>query len=656
MKKFIYYIISLTFFVSCLSHEKHDSVTEIVNLSGNEWYAILDDDPAYGDPDTPTTQWTEIEQPSNLRSLDSAYRGTFWLRKSFDLDPTTIKRNIAVALGKVYDYDEVYFNGILIGQNGRKPGDPESGQFAFNRHRLYPIPINIVRQGTNVLAIKIRSDFRNYAGIISGDIGIASIQSAYELYIYEALSDLIYLIAFLFIGIFFFINYIKMKDFKEYLSFSFFIIIFALYEFSKNETRFWIYDSFLTFKFIELFLLYNIPFFYVTFFQSFFKIEKLKYQNYYFLTNFLIVIIFLIFRNPDLWTTITSIWSYHLVVPLGYSGYVAYKNIKNKRIDSILYFIALIYFTFGVTKELLIEKGIISGNSIIDNALLIFILLVSFALRYRFIELKLNIQKRFDQLNEIDTLREKLFEYLNQLLMPPIETSIQSIRIMKVDSSLYSTESIEKINSALTGIDNSLDDILELSRLEVKRDSPLKDTVNFVDFIKTIIPEGEITYTIKVDPAFQVNNTLDLINSLMIRIIDFSGFKNFTSKDLIITSDLKDHLHFRFMFYNKDSRITQNLYKQLSEKNFTKIEVVRWAIIKEILRLLDGKLEMGLINKKYLRVDFELQALPLHKESKVEEIKDSDTDNTPKPNWKNLSDWKNIKIKLPNFKLPQLKK
>lgn len=656
LKKYISLSILLLFFYACLSHEKHDSVTEIVNLSGTGWYAILDDDPSYSDPDTPTLQWTEVEQPLNLRTLDPAFKGTLWIRKSFDMDPGTIKRNIALALGKIYDYDEVYLNGIFIGQNGRKPGDPEASQYAFNRPRLYPIPISIVKQGTNTLSIKIRSDFKNYAGIISGEIGIASIQSANELFIYEALSDLVYLIAFLFIGIFFLINYVKMTDFKEYLTFGFFIIIFALYEFCKNETRFWVYDSFLTFKLFEFFLLYNIPFFYIVFFQTFFKIEKQKYQNYYFITNLLIATTFFIFRNPDLWTTITSIWSFHLILPLGYSGYVAYNRMKDKKIDSILYFFALLYFTFGVGKELLIEKGVVNADSMIDNALLVFILLVSFALRYRFIELKLNIQRRFDQLNEIDKLREKLFDYLNQLLMPPIETSLQSIRIMKVDMSLYSIENIEKINLALTGIDNSLDDILELSRLEVKRDSPLKDTVNFVDFIKTIIPEGEITYTIKVDPSFQVNNTLDLINSLMIRIIDFSGFRNFTSKDLIITSDLKDHLHFRFMFYNKDSRITQNLYKQLSDKNFNKIEVVRWAIIKEILRLLDGKLEMGLINKKYLRIDFELQALPLHKESKVEKVSDSDGDSENKPGWKNFSNWKKIKIKVPAIKLPQLKK
>jgi len=655
LNKLFLLLLSL-FSLTCSGRDTSDSFTEIINLAGNEWYAILDDDIEYSGIEVNTKTWTELEQPSNLRNLDPAYRGVIWLRKSFDIDISNTKKNLALSLGKIYDYDEVYLNGNLIGQNGKKVGSNDASQPAYNRIRVYPIPAKFLNQGYNVLAIRIRSDFKSYAGIISGEIGISSIYSVIDSIIHESLSDLIYLIAFIFIGLFFFINYLKMPEFKEYLTFSIFIVIFSFYELSKNEFRFWIYDSFLLFKYLELILLYNIPFFYIIFFQSFFKIEKIKYQNYYFLTNFLITIIFLIFRNPDLWTTITSLWSYHLIFPLAYSGYKAFQKIKEKKIDALLYFIALIYFMFGTSKELLIEKGYLNSESSLDSALLVFILLVSIALRYRFLELKINIQRRFDQLNEIDNLREKLFEYLNQIIMPHVESSLQTIRAMKVDHTLYNNVNLTKINQSYSAIDNSLDDIIELSRLEVKRDSPLKDTVNFVDFIKTIIPDNEITYTIKVDPAFQINNTLDLINSLMIRIIDFSGFKDFTSKDLIVTSDLKDHLHFRFMFYNKESRITQNLYKQLSEGKFSKIEVVRWAIIKEILRLLDGKLEMGLINKKYLRIDFELKALPLHKESKLEKIiTNDDSNDPPKFNFRNLSDWKKIKIKIPNIKLPQFK-
>jgi hypothetical protein len=400
--------------------------------------------------------------------------------------------------------------------------------------------------------------------------------------------------------------------------FSLFIITFAAFQFCKTELRFMISNNFIAFKFLENLFLYNIPFLYLLFLQHFFKIEKLKYQNIYFLFNALIPIILLVVRQPHVWSLILSIWSFHLILPLGYSIYITIKKIKESDKESItfsvpyfLFAFGILIFTFATLKEILIEKGYWHTNSSLDGSLLAFIICITLALRFRFIILKLNIQKRFQQLQEFDKLREKLFQYMNRILMPHVESSLQLTRSMKADFTSYSKENSEKIEKNFKMVDNSLDDILELSRLEVKEDSPLKDTVNFVDFIRTIIPEGEITYSIKVDPGFQIHNTLDMVNSLMIRIIDFNGFKGFTSKDLIITSDLKDHLHFRFMFYQKDWRKTHLVYKELNNSKMENLQQIQWGIIKELLRLLEGKLEMALINKKYLRVDFELKALPL---------------------------------------------
>jgi hypothetical protein len=255
--------------------------------------------------------------------------------------------------------------------------------------------------------------------------------------------------------------------------------------------------------------------------------------------------------------------------------------------------------------------------------------------------LKIKIQNRFEQLTEIDQLREKIFLYMDRILSPSIDESILTTRALKNNNNPQAVkESLSKIQVIYDEMQYSLDDILELSRLEVMAEPLSKETVDFVDFIRTILAMANVTYTIKVDDKFQIHNSLDLINSLIIRLIDFTGFKDISSIDLIVTSDLKNHLHFRFMLYSLDHKKTQKLYKQLND--FTvggNIHSVRWAIIKEILRLLDGHLEMKLINKKYVRIDFELQALPLEQE-KVEKPK--------------------FELKLPklkfNFKMPTFKK
>jgi hypothetical protein len=648
--KFFYRFIllfTIFFFYACNYEERKESVSEVLNLEGTDWTFIQDDEIEYSKPETSLAGWDKIQVPRNLRFIETERKSIIWLRKTFELDPTSTKKNLALTLGRVYERDEVYLNGQLIGVNGKRPDDKQQVEHAYNRMRIYPIPYKIMVPGENTLAIRITSNFRNYSGIISGPIGIASIQSAEGFLLYEAIIDMVYSSVFLFIGVFFLINYIKMREMKEYLTFSLFIIVFAVYEITKNELRFYLYDNFLVFKFLELVFFFQIPYLYILFFQSAFQVRPIKNQIFYLVFNSLIPILFLVFKNPATWSLVQSIWAMHLVLPLGYSAYLAYKKFRERNKEAIFFLFALSVFIFGVIKEILIERGILHGNSSLDDSLMFFVVCTTLILRFRFIALKLNIQKRFKQLCEFDNLREKLFFYMNHILMPPIENTLQLVRSSKADIQSYTSDTAKRIDTNLETIDSSLDDILELSRLEVKQDSPLKDTVNFVDFIKTIIPEGEISYTIKVDPAFQIHNTLDLVNSLMIRIIDFSGFKSFTSKDLIITSDLKNQMHFRFMFYQSDLRATHQLYKKMLSNSVQDILTIRWAIIREIMRLLEGKLEMSLINRKYLRVDFELKALPL-------EVITTEQIALPTPE----SFYKKLKSKMPEikFKLPKFKK
>ncbi|MCB1177926.1 MAG: 7TM-DISM domain-containing protein, partial [Leptospiraceae bacterium] len=588
------FILLFLFFGNCNYEEKLDSSTELLNLAGEGWIFIQEDNIKYSKPETATEGWDKISIPSNLRYIETERKPVYWIRKTFEFDPSFAKKNLALTLGRIYERDEVYFNGKLIGINGKRPDDINQAEHAYNRMRIYPIPYKLLIPGQNTVAVRITSSFSNYSGIISEPVGIASLQSAKDFLLYSSVIDMVYSALFLFIGVFFLINYFKMREMNEYLTFSLFIIIFALYEFCKNELRFFIFDNFLVFKFLELAFLFQIPYLYILFFQSAYKIKPFKNQIYYLVFNSVLPLLFIAYRKPSFWAIVLSFWAVHLIIPLSYSAYYSYKKIKEKNKEAIFFSIALLFFIYGVLMEILIERGIIVSQSSLDDSLLFFVICNTIILRFRFISLKLNIQKRFEQLSEFDKLRENLFHYMNKILMPSIENSLQVVRSSKADVDNYNSDSIVTINSNLEVIDSSVDDILELSRLEVKEDSPLKDTVNFVDFIKTIIPEGEISYTIKVDPAFQIHNTLDLVNSLMIRIIDFSGFKSFTSKDLIVTSDLKNQLHFRFMFYQSDLKSTFSIYKKLMYGEVQDILTVRWSIIKEIMRLLEGKLEMAL--------------------------------------------------------------
>ncbi len=410
-----------------------------------------------------------------------------------------------------------------------------------------------------------------------------------------------------------------MKELKEYLYFSIFLISFSLFQFTRNEFRFGIGNFYLTFKFIETAILLNIPFLYMLFFQEFFKLPKIKYQNYYFLFNAALTVLLLIIPNYVFWADLLSFWIINILIILGYSLYISLVRAIEKDRDAILYSIALVYFIYCIFKEILFQRGYIHSDSSMEYSVLLYISIVTIALRLRFIMLKMKIQKRFEQLKEIDALREKIFLYMERILSGVIDESIMITRALKLNLTPQNTvEIISKVQFNYAEIQLALDDILELSRLEVMAEPASKETVDFVDFIRVILSMAKITYTIRVDEKYRIFNSLDLINSLIIRLIDFSGFKDISNTDLIVTSDLKNHLHFRFLLYSNDNRKTQKLYKQLNEYKLAgNIHTIRWAIIKEILRLLDGNFEMKLINKKYLRIDFELQAIPIE-EDKIE--------------------------------------
>ncbi len=596
--------------VNCAS-EKPDKSVHLIDISGEDWFIDFRDNPNYASPEYSHQNWESAKIPGNLRLLNKSQRGILWIRKMIDLDPEIYNQPMAIYLGKVYDKDEVFFNGTLIGINGKKPTDSDQNNFAYGRKRAYYIPQEIIRKGQNVVAIKIDSEFRNIAGITSGPVKILPYSTALDDITDEETDDIIYVAFYFFIGVFFLINFWKMKEMKEYFFFSLFTFVFSFYLLFKNEYRFEIVNSFLLFKYLEYLALFHLPFLYILFLQEFFTLPKFKYQNIYYFVNLAFALVFAIFRSPYFWDNFISIWSLHILILLGYTVLICQRKILEKNREGVIFGVAVIYFIYAIIKQILIERGIVDSASSLDRAYFIFILLLTFALRFRFIMLKLKIQNRFEQLKEIDSLRERIFKHMDKMMTAPLLHVRQMIaKLRSKDETLKIPELFKEMKSIHENLNSTMDDILELSRLEVMTQAQYKETVNFVDFIKAVLPEGKITYSIKVDYGYEIHNSLDLINSIIMRLIDFPSFKEFQNIDLIITSDLKGQLHFRFMLYHKNHKVTQRLYEELAGRKSNE-NAVKWAIIKETLRLLEGHLEMRILHKKYLRVDFELQAVPL---------------------------------------------
>ncbi|RZJ50661.1 MAG: hypothetical protein EOO19_02670 [Chryseobacterium sp.] len=98
--------------------------------------------------------WQEIKVPSlwenqQLGNMD----GIVWMRKTITLTAEQAKKEAVLHLSKVDDEDKTYVNGVEVGTNN-----------LWDKLRVYKIPANTLKEGTNVIAVRI-TDYSGGGGI-----------------------------------------------------------------------------------------------------------------------------------------------------------------------------------------------------------------------------------------------------------------------------------------------------------------------------------------------------------------------------------------------------------------------------------------------------------------------------------------------------------
>ncbi|MNQ16825.1 Glycosyl hydrolases family 2, sugar binding domain [compost metagenome] len=98
--------------------------------------------------------WPEIKVPSlwenqQIGNID----GIVWMRKTIVLTAEQAKKEATLHLAKVDDEDKTYVNGVEVGTNN-----------LWDAKRIYKIPANVLKEGTNVIAVRI-TDYSGGGGI-----------------------------------------------------------------------------------------------------------------------------------------------------------------------------------------------------------------------------------------------------------------------------------------------------------------------------------------------------------------------------------------------------------------------------------------------------------------------------------------------------------
>lgn len=96
------------------------------------------------DPSADVSTWRKISVPSTFENSEIGNTdGIVWYRKEFNLSASDLK-DATLSLGPVDDVDVTYINGTEIGSMN-----------TWNEARIYPVKKELLREGKNVLVIKV---------------------------------------------------------------------------------------------------------------------------------------------------------------------------------------------------------------------------------------------------------------------------------------------------------------------------------------------------------------------------------------------------------------------------------------------------------------------------------------------------------------------
>ncbi|MEM1330127.1 MAG: sialate O-acetylesterase [Planctomycetota bacterium] len=134
------------------AHQRHIEFAEFVWASGSGLEL------GWQKPGFDDSNWPEMEMPGYIDGDLGSFDGIVWLRKSFELDSDSARRDAVLDLGRVDDFDQTFVNGVPVGSSDHSMG-------AGRLFREYEVGAGVLREGTNTVAIRLM-DLRSSGGLV----------------------------------------------------------------------------------------------------------------------------------------------------------------------------------------------------------------------------------------------------------------------------------------------------------------------------------------------------------------------------------------------------------------------------------------------------------------------------------------------------------
>ncbi len=537
--------------------------------------------------------WSTIEFPVDFNDFIHTKSNVIWLRKEITLD-----KNYQYYLwikginGKI----DLYFNEQFLITGPNFP----------NGSILVNLPINLI-QDKNVIVMKfyLKSIVAN--GIYDS-IQLLDTSKAIKSYYYRNFKTIAYSIFLSGIGFFLISLFFKFSQNIYYFYLSLFYIFAGLSNLLSNQ----IILDLIFFPEIFYSISLGLPIFLPIFFIRFFILYhtgnyRIKIIDIVFGIFLFFSIVIIAFFNIYYSKLLHTAWILTFILVLIYSIYlIGLDLLKKFNIKNMITLFLLIYLLMICIDSIIDWKYFKSDIFLYELDVFIIILIPAFIVFFEIIEIQKNLQKQEGQFQSFDILQTRIFSYILTALKIPIKELIETLNKLTVKE--LTLNQTKNLVFNIEELEKNLNDILELSRLEALEEPESYIEINLVDFLQAMLSKSSISSTIKIDPNLTLETSLELVNSLIIRLIDFPGFGSFQHIDLVVVSDDDYNVYFKFFLYNKNTKVINRIYSILREKLPDQEGLwIQWKTIKETIRILGGKLNVKLFSKKFLFIEFTLK-------------------------------------------------
>ncbi len=305
------------------------------------------------------SQWADITIPSTwTKEVFPRYEGVAWYRISMVFPDSVPPYTLGLNLGKISDADEAYFNGTKIGGMG---SFNDLNHISYDVIRIYEIPSRLILTGrTNILAIRVKGIFDDEGGLISGPFVLDTFHVLEKQIYYEDLGRICFIVAYMVIGLYFILLFLRQRQNKEYLQFGILCIILTLYFFLRTQLKIDLGIDHLLLKKIEYLSLTVVFPLFLWFIFSLFKVRKLRWFLYSLTAIYAAGFLTILFSStPQTWNFInTRILQYVWLIET--TGIIAllislYKQEKDARV--MVY--SFIVFSVSIIIDILAVRSIL---------------------------------------------------------------------------------------------------------------------------------------------------------------------------------------------------------------------------------------------------------------------------------------------------------